>query len=76
MQGVKKGAPHLLVSVCCGKVGTVIELKRVKGGRLSDEQKDWLGELANRNWHTTGCKDAGEVADTLEQLGYLDRRPE
>ena len=42
-EGVKAGVPDLFLPVPRGEYhGLFIELKRRQGGRVSDEQKDWL----------------------------------
>lgn len=44
--GLKKGVPDLWLPVPKGRYhGLVIELKREKGGRVSDEQMEWIKAL-------------------------------
>lgn len=72
--GVSKGFPDLLIvdppPSQPGKVGTVIEMKRRQGGRLTIEQKRWLDDLKARNWYVAVCHGAGEAIDLLIELGY------
>lgn len=51
-------------------VGTAIELKRKKGGRVTEEQADWLVALRNRRWAAQVCHGAQEAIDWLLILGY------
>ena len=79
--GVKKGVPDILIfdspkraireMVGCEIKrfkGIAIELKRKKGGRVSEEQKEWLDKLDNRGWLTRVCKGADESIDWLKEL--------
>jgi hypothetical protein len=55
-------------------VGTCIEMKRRKGGVVSEDQKEWLAALEERGWKckvALGCDDA---ISFLEACGYRDRR--
>ena len=45
-EGVKSGVPDLCLPVARGKWhGLYIELKRTKGGRVSQAQREWLAAL-------------------------------
>ena len=73
-EGLKSGVPDVLVFDPCkreGRVGLAIELKRVKGGRVSEDQKRWLEELEKRGWVCRVCKGFDEVHQTLKELGYV-----
>ena len=73
-EGLKAGVPDILVFDPCkgaGGVGLAIELKRVKGGRVSDEQKVWLEELGKRGWICRVCKGFDEVHQVLKELNYV-----
>lgn len=71
--GVKAGVPDLiLVDPPPDKshVGTAIELKRQKGGRVTPDQAKWLDILRERGWAVAVCRGAGEAIDFLKSLGY------
>lgn len=73
-QGVKRGVPDVIIvdppPLYPNKVGTAIELKRLKGGRLTKDQKRWLEILKSRGWVVAVCKGADEAIEFLESLGY------
>ena len=74
-QGLKSGVPDVLIfdpppMYPADFVGAVIELKRVKGGTVSPEQRYWLAELELRRWKCTVAKGAGAAIEWLESLGY------
>ena len=72
-QGVKRGVPDILIFTppsCGGYVGVAIELKKIKGGKTSKEQKEWLSMLKKYGWHTSVCKGSGEAIDLIKKLGY------
>ncbi len=64
-EGVKAGVPDLFLPVARGKYhGLFIELKRYKGGRVSDWQKHWLMELGWQGYRAEvarGWKEAAEI---------------
>ena len=73
-QGVKPGVPDNFIFDApplypCAP-GAVIELKRVKGGTTSPEQKDWLNYLAGRGWIVKVCKGFDEAVEFIKSLGY------
>ncbi len=75
--GVSKGCPDLLIfdpPPNGGYVGAAIELKRLKGGRISPEQQDWINNLIDRHWFALVCHGAGDAIDVLTRLGYGRRR--
>lgn len=70
MQGVKPGVPDCVIMEPRGKWhGLVIELK-VKGGKLSNYQKEWLNALKTRNYKTAVCWSIDEVEDVIKE--YLN----
>lgn len=77
IQGVKRGVPDVMIvdppPLYPSNVGTAIELKRRKGGHLTDEQKEWLETLQERGWATAVCRGADEAIQFLESLGYGKR---
>lgn len=51
--------------------GVCIELKRARGGRVSDEQRYWLAELGLRGWLAEVCEGASEAITYLQGLGWV-----
>ena len=78
-EGLKAGCPDILVFDRCPKppggesqgVGLAIELKRTKGGKVSEAQKVWLEELEKRGWVCRVCRGFDEAHATLKELGYV-----
>lgn len=66
-EGVKSGVPDLFLPVARGPYhGLFIELKRQKGGRVSEAQKKWLAALTVQGYAAVvayGWKDAAAVID-------------
>ena len=51
LQGVKPGVPDICLPVARGQYhGLYIELKRRKGGKVSQEQKEWLDALREQGY--------------------------
>lgn len=68
--GVRPGVPDLCLPVAVGgHHGLYIELKRVKGGRVSEEQAAWQAELRARGYVAEVCHGWEEAARVIE--GYL-----
>lgn len=58
--GVKKGFPDIITPLAFGKWrGFAAELKS-STGRVSAEQEEWLGALAESGWLTGVCRSLGE----------------
>ncbi len=69
--GVKSGVPDLCLPVARGGFhGLYIELKRIKGGVLSINQKTWLGLLAKEGYKAVMCRGWLDARDTI--LNYLE----
>lgn len=67
-QGVKAGVPDLFLPVPrVGYHGLYIEMKRQKGGRVSDDQKDWIAFLTAQGYRTAVCKGAEEAIREITQ---------
>ena len=84
-EGLKAGVCDALVFDHCtltsdGKTtqynGCAIELKRQKGGRVSDAQKYWIEELNNRGWYAAVCNGFLEAKELIERLGYAKKTSE
>lgn len=74
LSGMKRGAPDVLIfkqppSHPFAR-GVAIELKRVKGGVVSPEQKQWLEALRGAGWVTAVCPGADDAYAFLKTLGY------
>lgn len=70
-EGVKAGVPDLCLPVPRGSYhGLFIELKRLRGGRVSDEQKTWIAALQAQGYRVEVCKGWLAAADVIrEYLG-------
>lgn len=72
-QGVKAGVPDMCLPVARGGFhGLYIELKRKKGGSLSDYQKKWINQLNEQGYKAVVCHGADEAIKEIE--GYLSRK--
>lgn len=71
-EGVRRGVPDLfLPAPSGGKCGLFIEMKR-KGGRLTEEQKQWISILNALGYSAVVCYSAEEAINTI--MEYLDGR--
>jgi hypothetical protein len=74
-QGLKKGCPDNFIFTpppnYPSKKGTVIELKRRVGGRVSPEQEEWIAKLCNLGWNAVVCKGIDEALEVLRNSGYI-----
>ena len=73
--GMRQGFPDFQIFDApplypCAK-GVIIELKRQKGGKVSDDQRYWLAELGRRGWVATVAEGANEALDYLRSLGWI-----
>ena len=67
-QGVKRGVPDMCLPVPRGVFnGLYIELKRVKGGTVSDEQREWIAALAEQGYKAVVCRGAEEAIGTIKE---------
>ena len=81
-EGLKAGVPDLLIfdkppgkgKAGASCAGVAIELKRIKGGRVSEDQQRWLDGLAARGWITSVCKGFDEAVTFLEEWGYAEKK--
>jgi len=72
--GVMSGLPDLLIFVANkGYHGLCIELKRVKGGTLSDNQHWWLQELEKNGYKAVCCRGADAAIEVIDD--YLRVEP-
>ena len=69
-EGVKAGVSDVFLPVARGKFhGLYIELK-VKGGKLSDDQKWWLSETTKQGYHSVVCVGWVEASEVIKR--YLE----
>ena len=55
-QGVKAGVPDICLPVARqGYHGLYIELKRMKGGRVSEAQQKWMDDLRDQGYKAEVC---------------------
>lgn len=65
--GVKSGVPDLCLPVPRGKYhGLYIEMKRRKGGRVSEDQKAWIHALRKNGYRAEVCRGCTEAAQVIE----------
>lgn len=72
--GCQKGFPDLLIFTpppnSPGCPGVAVEMKRTKGGRVSDEQRAWLDALEGYGWKAIVAKGCDSAVKQLRELGY------
>ena len=72
--GVKKGFPDFLIfdrpPAHQEYVGTVLEMKKASGGRLSPEQQQWLWDLKQLVWLAGVAEGADAARKFLLDAGY------
>ncbi len=67
-EGLKKGVPDLCLPVARkGKHGLYIELKRSKGGKLSEAQSEWLDRLMAEGYAVAVCYGWENAAEVIER---------
>ena len=67
--GVKSGVPDILIFRAPKQYnGIAIELKRIKGGKVSKTQKEWLARLKANGWLTKVARGADDAIEFLEEL--------
>lgn len=72
--GVKRGVPDIFIPISSGSYhGMFLELKRVKGGVVSEEQKDWIAYLAEAGYFVSVCYGFEQAKDVV--LHYLNLTP-
>lgn len=65
-EGVKAGVPDIYLAVARnGYHGLYIELKRVKGGRLEDDQIRWLNSLNAQGYRAVVCFGWNDARDVI-----------
>jgi len=72
-EGVKPGVPDICLPVARGPYhGLYIELKRQKGGKISEAQKKWLTELSLQGYLAMVAYGWKEASQIIEE--YLDAK--
>jgi hypothetical protein len=72
--GVKAGVPDICLPIARqGYHGCYVEVKRQKGGVLSDNQQHWLSELAKEGYYVFVANGADEFIEKIEN--YLGAIP-
>ena len=67
-EGVKAGVPDIFLPVPMGQAhGLFIELKRIKGGKPSKEQMQWIEALREKGYAAEICNGAAEAENTICQ---------
>lgn len=65
-EGVRAGVPDIFLPVSRGGFfGLFIEMKRVKGGRVSEDQEPWCDKLRNQGYAVEVCRGAAEATKVL-----------
>lgn len=55
-EGLRKGFPDIqLCAPCGGYAGLYIELKRIKGSKITEEQKEWIIKLNKHQYAAVFC---------------------
>lgn len=68
LQGVKAGVPDICLPVPRGRFAALyIELKRQKGGRVSDEQRGWIEALNRAGNRAVVCRGYEEARAEIER---------
>lgn len=71
-QGVSAGFPDLIIfpAINSGLPVLFVEMKRQRGGVVSDHQKDWLDYLNKAGFPAQVCKGFNEARQFIEERGY------
>jgi len=72
--GLQPGFPDILILDApplhpCVK-GAAIEMKRQRGGKVSDDQRKWLANLEQRGWLCMVAEGANEAIEWLRSMGW------
>jgi hypothetical protein len=73
--GVRPGVPDILIFDSPPNYpmqkGAALELKKLKGGKLSPEQIEWLDYFKNNSWVTGVAEGLNEALALLRDWGYI-----
>jgi hypothetical protein len=72
---MKKGIPDILIFDSPpnypSKKGAALEMKRLKGGKVSDEQQDWLEYFDANSWVVGVAEGVDQAIKFLQECGYI-----
>lgn len=72
--GVSAGTPDLCIPIPSGSYhGLYIELKREKGGRVSESQSEWLAFLREKGYYAQVAKGFEEAKEMIEHYFSFTR---
>ena len=73
--GLKSGVPDLCLPVARGgKHGLYIELKRMRGGKVSEAQAGWIDALNAQGYAAMVCRGWEEAAEEIRRYLQGERR--
>lgn len=70
-EGVSKGVPDLFVPAWA----LWVEMKRTKGGVVSDEQRDWMEYLRSLGYECLVCRGAEEARSMVSEIAKTRGNP-
>ncbi len=66
-EGLKSGVPDLVLPVVTAEhPGLYIEMKKIKGGTVSDDQKEWLRRLEGQGYKTVVARGHREAIRAID----------
>lgn len=72
-EGLKPGVPDLMLAWPAGAHnGLFLEMKRVRGGTVSKEQREWLQRLTASGYRAEVCRGADEAIRLLREYLGID----
>ena len=67
-EGLRVGVPDLMLPVVTNRhAGLFIEMKREKGSRTSQEQKDWMQYLNDAGYKALICKGTDDAIEAIKE---------
>ena len=74
-EGVRRGVPDMCLPVARGKYhGLYIELKRIRGGKVSPEQEEWIERLNRQGYRAAVCRGFDEAKKTIEEYMKMGKK--
>lgn len=72
-EGLKSGVPDLMLAwPAGGHHGLFLEMKRVRGGNVSEAQREWLQRLTDSGYRAEVCRGADEAITLLREYLNID----
>lgn len=72
--GLRRGFPDLFIAAARnGFHGLFIELKRIKGGRVTEPQQKWIDFLNKHGYHAVICYGADEAIKEIRSYYGMSR---